>query len=99
MTLKLETHISGDVIILYCEGRLVFGDETAAFRERINNILLGTQRIVVRLGGVRDRQVELVETLGAGRKCHRRGVSADLAHRQRWPPRLIVFRAGSTMSR
>jgi anti-sigma B factor antagonist len=61
MTLKLETHISGDVIILYCEGRLVFGDETAAFRERIKNILLGTAQIVVNLSGI-----EYVDSGGLG---------------------------------
>jgi anti-sigma B factor antagonist len=48
----METEISGDVVILYCSGRLVFGDETAAFRERIRNILLGTQQIVVNLSGI-----------------------------------------------
>jgi anti-sigma B factor antagonist len=52
MPLKMETDISGDVVILYCSGRLVFGDETAAFRERIRNILLGTQQIVVNLSGI-----------------------------------------------
>jgi hypothetical protein len=46
MPLKMETDISGQVVILYCAGRLVFGDETAAFRERIKNILRGTQQIV-----------------------------------------------------
>jgi anti-sigma B factor antagonist len=52
MPLKMETDISGDVVILYCAGRLVFGDETAAFRERVKQILLGTQQIVVNLGGI-----------------------------------------------
>ncbi len=61
MPLKMETDISGDVIILYCSGRLVFGDETAAFRERIRNILLGTQQIVVNLSGI-----EYVDSGGLG---------------------------------
>ncbi len=52
MPLKMETDISGDVVILYCSGRLVFGDETAAFRERVRHILLGTQQIVVNLSGI-----------------------------------------------
>src|SRR5467141_4272758 len=52
MRLKMETDISGDVVILYCAGRLVFGDETAAFRERIKNILLGAKQIVVNLSGI-----------------------------------------------
>ena len=57
----METDISGDVIILYCAGRLVFGDETAAFRERINNILLGTQQIVINLS-----RVEYIDSGGLG---------------------------------
>jgi anti-sigma B factor antagonist len=61
MPLKMETHISGDVLILHCAGRLVFGDETAAFRERIRNILLGTQQIVVNLSGI-----EYVDSGGLG---------------------------------
>ncbi len=61
MALKMETDISGDVVILYCAGRLVFGDETAAFRERIQNILLGSQQIVVNLSGI-----EYVDSGGLG---------------------------------
>ena len=61
MTIKMETDISGDVVILYCSGRLVFGDETAAFRERIRNILLGTAQIVVNLSGI-----EYIDSGGLG---------------------------------
>ena len=61
MPLKMETDISGDVVILYCTGRLVFGDETAAFRERVKNILLGTQQIVVNLTGM-----EYIDSGGLG---------------------------------
>ena len=57
----METDISGDVVILHCAGRLVFGDETAAFRERIRNILLGTQQIVVNLSGM-----EYIDSGGLG---------------------------------
>jgi anti-sigma B factor antagonist len=61
MPLKMQADISGDVVILYCTGRLVFGDETAAFRDRIRNILLGTQQIVVNLGGI-----EYIDSGGLG---------------------------------
>jgi anti-sigma B factor antagonist len=61
MPLKMKTDISGDVVILYCTGRLVFGDETAAFRDRIRNILLGTRQIVVNLGGI-----EYIDSGGLG---------------------------------
>ena len=57
----METDISGGVVILYCAGRLVFGDETAAFRERIKNILMGTQQIVVNLSGI-----EYIDSGGLG---------------------------------
>jgi anti-sigma B factor antagonist len=61
MPLKMQTDISGDVVILYCSGRLVFGDETAAFRERIQHILLGTQQIVVNLS-----RIEYIDSGGLG---------------------------------
>ena len=52
MALKVQTHISGDVCILHCSGRIVFGDEGAALRERGRNILAGTAKVVVNLNGV-----------------------------------------------
>jgi anti-sigma B factor antagonist len=61
MTLRMETRVSGDVIILHCAGRLVFGDETAAFRDRITNILFGTHQIVVNLSGI-----EYIDSGGLG---------------------------------
>jgi anti-sigma B factor antagonist len=61
MALKMETHISDNVLILHCTGRLVFGDEAAAFRERIKNILLGTNQIVVNLSGI-----EYIDSGGLG---------------------------------
>lgn len=61
MPLKMETDISGEVVILYCAGRLVYGDETAAFRERIKNILLGAHQIVVNLNGI-----EYIDSGGLG---------------------------------
>jgi len=61
MTLRMETRVSGDVIILHCAGRLVFGDEAAAFRDRIKNILFGTRQIVVNLSGI-----EYIDSGGLG---------------------------------
>ena len=45
MALRIQTQISGDVFILRCDGRIVFGDEGAVLRERIRNMLPGTPRI------------------------------------------------------
>src|SRR5260370_1566498 len=52
MALRIQTQISGDVFILLCEGRIVFGDEGAVLRERIRNMLPATPKIVVNLNGV-----------------------------------------------
>ena len=52
MALTVETQISGDVFILSCDGRIVFGDECAVLRERIVNMLPGTPKIVLNLKGV-----------------------------------------------
>jgi anti-sigma B factor antagonist len=52
MALKVETRVSGNVFILDCEGRIVFGDEGAVLRERIKQLLTGTPRIVINLSAV-----------------------------------------------
>ena len=52
MALRIETQISGDVFIVRCDGRIVFGDEGAALRERVGSMLSGSPRIVVNLNGV-----------------------------------------------
>src|SRR5712692_8585469 len=52
MALGIQTHISGDVFIVRCEGRIVFGDEGAALRERVGDMLLRSPKIVVNLDGV-----------------------------------------------
>jgi len=52
MTLRIQTQIYGDVFIVRCDGRIVFGDEGAAFRERVGHMLSGSPRIVVNLNGV-----------------------------------------------
>jgi len=52
MALSIETKISGDVFILRCEGRIVYGDECAVLRERVVDMLPGTPKIVVNLEGV-----------------------------------------------
>jgi anti-sigma B factor antagonist len=52
MGLRIQTQVSSNVFILHCEGRIVFGDEGAALRERVGGLLSGTPKIVVNLGGV-----------------------------------------------
>ena len=52
MALSVEIQISGDVFILHCNGRIVYGDECAVLRERVVSILTGSRKIVVNLAGV-----------------------------------------------
>ena len=51
MALTVQTQISGDVLILACNGRIMSGDECAVLRERVVN-MLGTPKIVLNLQGV-----------------------------------------------
>jgi anti-sigma B factor antagonist len=53
MDLRVQTQVSGDVFILHCQGRIVFGDEGASLRARVGSMLSGTPKIVVNLGGVK----------------------------------------------
>ena len=61
MRLQMETSISGAVVILHCSGRLVFGDEAAAFYARVKQMLLGTNQIVVNLSGM-----DYIDSAGLG---------------------------------
>jgi anti-sigma B factor antagonist len=61
MTLTLRTQVSGDIFIVECEGRIVFGDEGATLRERVRGLLSGTPKIVVNL-----RQATHIDSGGIG---------------------------------
>jgi len=52
MALSIQTQISGDVFILHCNGRIVYGDECAVLRERVVSMLSGSPKIVVSLASV-----------------------------------------------
>ena len=54
MRLELETITQGDVRILRCRGRIIYGAEADALRERVNALLQETPRVVFNMGGVRD---------------------------------------------
>jgi hypothetical protein len=54
MALTVATQIHGDVIVLRCRGRIVFGDEGAVFRERVRSglgILVGLHIAAKNRGG------------------------------------------------
>jgi len=61
MALRIQTQILGDVFILHCKGRIVYGDECAALRERVVSMLSGSPKIVVSL-----REVDHIDSEGLG---------------------------------
>jgi anti-sigma B factor antagonist len=61
MALRIQTQIAGDVFILVCHGRIVFGDEGAVLRERVVKMLSGTPKLVVNLRGV-----DYIDSAGLG---------------------------------
>ena len=61
MALRIHTQISGDVFILHCKGRIVYGDECAALHERVVSMLSGSPKIVVSL-----REVDHIDSEGLG---------------------------------
>ena len=52
MALKLSNKTANGVTVVYCSGRIVFGDETASLRETVKNLLAETKHVVLNLGGV-----------------------------------------------
>ena len=53
MQLKIATVTTEGITILECSGRIVFGDEAAALREQVKDLVAaGKKQIVLNLGGV-----------------------------------------------
>jgi anti-sigma B factor antagonist len=52
MNLKCETRQVDGVTVVICQGRIVFGDEAAALRERLKELLKSARHIVLNLSGV-----------------------------------------------
>ena len=52
MTLKLATRIIDGVMIVDCNGRIVFGEESGALRELVKGLLKDNKSIVINLGGI-----------------------------------------------
>ena len=52
MTLKIETRQADGVTIMSCHGRIVFGEEAAALRENLKQVLSSTRQVVLNLAGV-----------------------------------------------
>lgn len=52
MSLKITTKDVEGVTVVYCNGRIVFGEEAASLREQVKNLLATQKQIVLNLGGV-----------------------------------------------
>jgi anti-sigma B factor antagonist len=52
MALKISNKTVNGVTVVYCSGRVVFGDETASLRETVKNLLAESKQVVLNLGGV-----------------------------------------------
>src|SRR5580693_3806766 len=52
LKLSLETRNHGDVMIVHCQGRIVYRDEAAALSRLVGEIIDGGGKVVLDLGGV-----------------------------------------------
>jgi anti-anti-sigma factor len=52
LKLSLETRQRGDVIIVYCQGRIIYRDEAAALSRLVGEVLEGDGKVVLDLSGV-----------------------------------------------
>ncbi len=52
MKLSVETRNQGDVIIVHCQGRIVYRDEAAALSRVVGEVLHQGTRLVLELSGV-----------------------------------------------
>ena len=52
MLLKMNTRLLDGIVVLDCSGRIIFGEETTALREKVKQLLGETKQIVLNLGEV-----------------------------------------------
>jgi anti-sigma B factor antagonist len=52
LKLSLETRNRGDVIIVHCQGRIVYRDEAASLSRLVSEVLENGGKVVLDLGGV-----------------------------------------------
>ena len=52
MALKMETREVGGIVVVTCQGRLVFGEEASALRDKLKEALNSSRRLVLNLAGV-----------------------------------------------
>ena len=72
LKLSLETRNRGDVIIVHCQGRIVYRDEAAALSRVVGEVLQQTRKLVLDLSGVSSMdsagigELALVQTWAQG---------------------------------
>jgi anti-anti-sigma factor len=54
LKLSLETRNRGDVIVVHCQGRIVYRDEAAALSRLVGEVLQHASKVVLDLSGVRS---------------------------------------------
>ena len=54
LKLSLETRNRGEVVIVHCQGRIVYRDEATALSRLVGEALQGGSKVVLDLGGVRS---------------------------------------------
>jgi anti-sigma B factor antagonist len=54
LKLSLETRSRGDVVIVYCQGRIVYRDEAVALSNLVGEVLQSSGKVVLDLSGVRS---------------------------------------------
>jgi anti-sigma B factor antagonist len=52
LKLSLETRNRGDVVVVHCQGRIVYRDEAAALSRLVDEILQNGSKLVLELSGV-----------------------------------------------
>ena len=52
LKLGVETRNQGDIVVVHCQGRIVYRDEAAAFSRVVNEILYDGSKVVLDLAGV-----------------------------------------------
>jgi anti-sigma B factor antagonist len=61
LTLNLKTRVTDDVTVVHCEGRMVYGIESALLSGEVSELLPQTRQLVIELSGV-----EMMDGSGLG---------------------------------
>jgi anti-anti-sigma factor len=61
LKLSLEARNRGDVIVVHCQGRIVYRDEVAALSRMVGDILQNASKVVLELSGV-----SVIDSAGIG---------------------------------